>query len=347
MVESEGMKYTLNSVPDLKVSELMAYLYGKGQLGDLTSDSYSVLVLDPSLLKKVLTDLGSPNLFEFSNNFQTRLVVKDSSFVSQMSEPWESIFTQLKNLKDPDNPQVGPLALTCIRAMVDESLVVAMSKHYFASFEVPDSLVDSIGPYIKSMGFPVTETPSIQTGCTSLSIVGPSALDFLGVLYEKANYYYQSSIEKYLFLCGASKGAEVSVTRLSKDAILPSKKNISDSGYDVCLTGIKSQVDDNTFLFSTGLQVDPPPGFYLDLLPRSSLGKTGWTMPHGTGVIDMSYRGEVMVLLRRLSEEIPIFEFPARVVQLIPRPISHFRVVEKDALAETKRGEGGYGSTGV
>src|SRR5690606_29904543 len=120
---------------------------------------------------------------------------------------------------------------------------------------------------------------------------------------------------------------------------------VSDSGYDLTLIAERKRLS-RVVLFGTGLVAEPPQGFYLDVVARSSIIKTGYMLANNVGVIDRAYRGEIMVPLIKLDDSAPELELPARVAQLIPRPIVHFPGHEARELSATERGSGGFGSTG-
>ncbi|MCH2111008.1 MAG: dUTP diphosphatase, partial [Polyangiaceae bacterium] len=101
-----------------------------------------------------------------------------------------------------------------------------------------------------------------------------------------------------------------------------------------------------TTLYGTGLIVEPPYGWYFDVVPRSSIIKTGYLLANSVGVIDRSYRGELMIPLLKIDPKAPEISLPRRIAQLIPRPIVHMPVAEVQQLGATQRGNGGFGSTG-
>jgi dUTP pyrophosphatase len=83
------------------------------------------------------------------------------------------------------------------------------------------------------------------------------------------------------------------------------------------------------------------------MLPRSSISKTGLMMMNSVGVIDKSYRGELIAALWNTTNEVVKVERGQRLVQIVARDmddIKSLRVV--DALPTSDRGEGGFGSTG-
>lgn len=97
----------------------------------------------------------------------------------------------------------------------------------------------------------------------------------------------------------------------------------------------------------TGLSMAIPDGFELQIRPRSGMSlKTLMIIPNSPGTIDADYRGEIRVIFRNLSEESFIISKGDRIAQAVLAPIyqAEFKVVTE--LSETKRGSGGFGSTG-
>ena len=136
--------------------------------------------------------------------------------------------------------------------------------------------------------------------------------------------------------------------RKSKQAIAPFKTCPTDSGFDLSVVKYLKCLkdDDNVRYYDTEISVEPPHGYYFDLVPRSSLHKKGWTLANNVGIIDNTYRGNIIVALIKTREDAEEIELPARIVQLIPRKLILFNPVEVKNLSETRRGDGGFGSTG-
>jgi dUTP pyrophosphatase len=97
----------------------------------------------------------------------------------------------------------------------------------------------------------------------------------------------------------------------------------------------------------TGLRVEIPLGYEMQIRPRSGLAvKHGITLPNTPGTIDSDYRGPLGVALINLGAEPYTIQHGDRIAQMIIAPVVQvgFEVVE--ALSDTTRGEGGFGSTG-
>jgi dUTP pyrophosphatase len=101
-------------------------------------------------------------------------------------------------------------------------------------------------------------------------------------------------------------------------------------------------------LVPTGLSMEIPHGFEVQVRPRSGLSfKTGLMVLNSPGTIDSDYRGEVKIILGNLSNKEEIINHGDRVAQLVLAPVVQARyVATSEDLTETKRGAGGFGSTG-
>lgn len=97
----------------------------------------------------------------------------------------------------------------------------------------------------------------------------------------------------------------------------------------------------------TGLHVEIPEGYFGAVYPRSSTGvKKHLMLANTVGIIDSDYRGEIMVFFYNYGEEDQIIEDGDRLVQLVIQPYLRCEIKKVDELAESKRGDGGFGSTG-
>ncbi len=101
-------------------------------------------------------------------------------------------------------------------------------------------------------------------------------------------------------------------------------------------------------LISTGLFLELPQGYEAQIRPRSGLAyKYGVTVLNSPGTIDADYRGEVKVLLVNLSDKAFDIEDGERIAQMVIARYEQVELVEVEALTETLRGEGGFGSSGT
>ncbi|MEN8142294.1 MAG: dUTP diphosphatase [Thermodesulfobacteriota bacterium] len=100
-------------------------------------------------------------------------------------------------------------------------------------------------------------------------------------------------------------------------------------------------------IIPTGFAVAIPPGFEIQVRPRSGLAiKHGITVVNAPGTIDADYRGEIMVGLINLGRESFTINRHDRIAQLILAPVCTALVSEAEELDETVRQAGGFGHTG-
>lgn len=101
-------------------------------------------------------------------------------------------------------------------------------------------------------------------------------------------------------------------------------------------------------LIPTGFAMALPPGYEAQVRPRSGLAlKHGITVLNSPGTIDSDYRGEIGVVLLNTGDAPFTITRGDRIAQMVIASICHARLQEVDALAESQRGGGGFGSTGV
>ena len=101
-------------------------------------------------------------------------------------------------------------------------------------------------------------------------------------------------------------------------------------------------------LVPTGMIFEIPNGYEAQIRPRSGLAlKYGVTCLNTPGTIDSDYRGEVSVLLINHGQEAVIIERGMRIAQMVVAPVLQVTIERRELAGETKRGTGGFGSTGL
>ncbi len=131
---------------------------------------------------------------------------------------------------------------------------------------------------------------------------------------------------------------------------LPAYETVDSAGMDLRahLDEVVTLAPGERLLISTGLRLEIPPGYEGQVRPRSGLAlKRGLTVLNAPGTIDADYRGDVGVILINLSQEEQRIEPGDRIAQLLFAPVIRAELVEVEQLADTGRGSGGFGSTGV
>ncbi|MGX5569547.1 dUTP diphosphatase [Bacillus toyonensis] len=137
-----------------------------------------------------------------------------------------------------------------------------------------------------------------------------------------------------------------------KDVELPRYAKPGDSGFDLVVAEDTVIWPGETKVIPTGLAFEIPPGYELQVRPRSGMTRNT-KLRVVLGTVDSGYRGEVGVLVD--NTEIPkttnmqaqVMEKGTRIAQGVIAPVEKAHFVEVDELSDSERGTNGYGSTGV
>lgn len=144
--------------------------------------------------------------------------------------------------------------------------------------------------------------------------------------------------------------AEIKFKKLTDRAVTPTKAHPEDAGYDLyaCMNYDMVFIPPHqTLMVTTDIAVAIPEGYFGGIYPRSGLAsKKGLRPANCTGIIDSSYRGNVIVALHNDSDIEQYIQNRERIAQLIVQPYLQFDFTEVDELDDTERGEGGFGSSG-
>ena len=153
--------------------------------------------------------------------------------------------------------------------------------------------------------------------------------------------------------------------QLDEGATMPRRAHESDVGYDVTAVSYELYGEDGrktgmpesgytcvieTIKVDTGVHVEPPPGYYFELVPNSRISKTHFFMANSPGIIDQDYRGSIKAVFKKnvfyvYDDYLEYFK-PGKVIgQLILRKRESLPLVQADELSNTERGTGGFGST--
>jgi dUTPase len=164
----------------------------------------------------------------------------------------------------------------------------------------------------------------------------------------------------------------VKIKLLEDGAEIPTRAHPTDTGYDLKFIGVHKFVNDVIY-FKTGISLQPPSGYYFEIVPRSSISKLPLAMANSIGIIDESYTGEIMAPVRVIhsieTQDFAYNSHPNGIVKIfgmrpqtmkaladliIKNKPSLFQAILKkrnncnfvlDELEETERSDGGFGST--
>ena len=138
----------------------------------------------------------------------------------------------------------------------------------------------------------------------------------------------------------------IKVKRLRAGARLPERATPGSAGFDVCadLGGEGEALELGTMpvLVPTGIALEIPAGYEVQVRPRSGLSRKGIDVAFGT--IDADYRGELLVTMS--AREPHVIKHGDRIAQIVVAPVVAAVLEEVADLSLTRRGDGGFGSTG-
>ena len=143
---------------------------------------------------------------------------------------------------------------------------------------------------------------------------------------------------------------KIALEKLHPQAVLPRYATPNSAGADLCALLQEDSImieAGETKLLHTGIAVAIPEGYVGLICARSGLSvKEGLAPANKVGVIDADYRGELMVALHNHSQVARKVTQGQRIAQLLIMPVVQGEVTEVSSLSSTRRGEGGFGSTG-
>ena len=143
---------------------------------------------------------------------------------------------------------------------------------------------------------------------------------------------------------------EILIKRLSDNVSLPKYETEGSSGMDLA-ANINEKIEikpGTTAIVPTGISVSIPKNFEIQIRPRSGLAaKNQISVLNTPGTIDADYRGEIKVILINLGTKSFMIENGTRIAQMVLCPIVKAKLKEVKILKSTKRGSGGFGSTGT
>lgn len=134
------------------------------------------------------------------------------------------------------------------------------------------------------------------------------------------------------------------VKKMRDDARLPTRAHHDDAGIDLYSCGNHTVEPHHTLMIPIGIATEIEEGYVGLIWDKSSIGSK--SIKALGGVIDAGYRGELKVMVHNLSDEKYTFEHGHKVAQLVIQKVEFPEIIESEELSESKRGTGGFGSTG-
>ncbi len=137
---------------------------------------------------------------------------------------------------------------------------------------------------------------------------------------------------------------QLKIKKIRNDARIPTRAYREDAGIDLYACGEHTVTPGATVMIPIGVAVEIEFGCVGLIWDKSSIGSK--SLKTLGGVIDAGYRGEVSVMVHNLSDTSYTFAHGHKVAQLIIQKVEFPEIVEVDELSDSRRGQGGFGSTG-
>lgn len=143
----------------------------------------------------------------------------------------------------------------------------------------------------------------------------------------------------------------VNFQKISSNAVNPKYAYIDDSGFDLYSTEDKIIAPLGRDLIATGLKIQIPEGFEIQIRPKSGLAiKQGITVLNTPGTVDFGYTGEIKVIIFNTNNHEFKIEQGMKIAQAVICPVisgKYVKLSEVDNIDKSSRGENGFGSTGI
>ena len=145
----------------------------------------------------------------------------------------------------------------------------------------------------------------------------------------------------------SSVNAKISRDKKAKKFPLPDYETSGAAGVDLRASEEALLLPGERAIVSTGIKIEIPEGYEAQIRPRSGIAlKNGVTLLNSPGTIDSDYRGEIKVIMINHGSDPFTVNAGDRIAQLMLAPVTRVSWIEDDKLSKTKRGEGGFGSSG-
>jgi deoxyuridine 5'-triphosphate nucleotidohydrolase len=333
-------------------NELKAYILGTIVFNIKNSDTDELVIhLDtlhsiPPIINKELQKIGT--------NFESDM------FVIRSAKMINDIHRHTSKLNKYHSIDIADFAKNNKKEYVVEFLKAYFEKHATISHigALNDTDPTDTGGYLCNITeysknnlevfteiFKVPNKMSNLFNLVQLSYTNVNIIDLLGIIYKNHQIHINNDLYmKFLKLLN-NKRPVLKYMKTSDDAVIPTKANFSDVGYDLSIIGVQSVMSSTTTLYKTGIKLEIPIGYYVEIVPRSSISKSGYILANSIGIIDCSYKGELLVALAKQNQDASDIAFPFRCCQLIMRKQIFPDMIEISEIETTKRLEGGFGSS--
>jgi|DEB0MinimDraft_4_1074332.scaffolds.fasta_scaffold04557_2 deoxyuridine 5'-triphosphate nucleotidohydrolase len=336
-------KSVLHEIDTIDKAYIIGYIYNNLTeiVYDLESPDQILFYCNQSVCSEVIKTFVNKYTFEHSARNIYTIIQKE------LIQDILRIFN-IKNRNDPPMPNLDTFLSTVsfkysyLRAFFEKHLNYSGSKLSFETTNMIMLITDNEEKgdiFVKTMDIPYTK--SMKNNKVHIFYEGTNYIDLYGKLY----FDEECDRTGEIFDMFQIENPKLGFVKINSKAIIPSKAHFSDVGIDLTIIDIHKQINSKTILCKTGIQLEIPNGYYIEIVPRSSIIKSGYMLSNSIGIIDASYKGELFVALTKIDEESHDIEFPFRCCQMIMKKQIYPQLKELCELTTTSRGEGGFGSS--
>lgn len=367
-----------NKMINLSLDEFQCYLLGyiinNSYIEIINNQSYKLIInlnhadnsdsLIIQLLKNLLdsafwNSIGNQIIINSGKICKNYLQIIDSNVTLPNSEKIFIKINKFPNLyKILDEPS-NILFWTFIRGYIEKSSTLSFINNIPKCQIIFDN-INFMNDFLFYINIPPNFISNKSENKYFVEYHSTNCIDLLGNIYrDKKNKLYNKQFFN-LFESFINWKNFINYNRYSLDkcriykkdinAILPTKSNESDVGYDLTIIKEYKQLTPSTILYDTGIILNVDYGYYIEIVPRSSLSKSGYMLANSIGIIEKSYSGTLLVALTKIDKDMPDLTLPFKCCQLIFKVQISLHIEEMsnlNTLEKTNRNSGGFGSTNL
>lgn len=245
-------------------------------------------------------------------------------------------FMQFIEMKDEEFDAIWPVFKESFKQMVRSEKFQTEQRD--ALLAVPNVSIDQINAEKEFYGEIITEINEEPD-------LSANKKEFFTMLFDSIVAVHEDLIRSN------RTTVEVKIVKLTKDATIPEYAHPTDAGCDVFAVEETKIPAGETKVVKTGIAVAIPAGYEIQVRPRSGLSlKSKLRIANAPGTIDADYRGEIGIIMTNTGDVDYVIDKNMKIAQLViaPTPMIKWDVVNSvEELGTTKRGDGGFGSTGM
>lgn len=162
-------------------------------------------------------------------------------------------------------------------------------------------------------------------------LINYDAIDFLHSIYKNSDARYRDDKKYNIYLSWLSHIIFIpscKFIKIDNIAVSPFKNKISDVGYNITIVKLYKKLGHNTFIYDTCIQLFPDFGYYISIIPKNSLIKSGHILTNSTGVVFPSSKGSLKITLTKVDKYFPNIKLPFTCCKIILNKHIYYEISE-------------------